>query len=157
MHRIALRNSARKVALAAAPRVRSQSFSLFFARLNFFLSQQNSALSSRTYATAKPGLYFLPPTSTVCLHVPIIRLVLHSICRSAAASEVSSILESRISGTSVGGNVEETGRVLSMLPSSTSQWLSSELFFQASVTVSDVFGVSRTCKVQCFSFVSNMK
>jgi hypothetical protein len=30
-----------------------------------------------------------------------------------AASEVSSILESRISGTAVGGNVEETGRVLS--------------------------------------------
>ena len=33
--------------------------------------------------------------------------------RLVAASEVSSILESRISGTSVGGNVEETGRVLS--------------------------------------------
>ena len=32
---------------------------------------------------------------------------------SVAASEVSSILESRISGSSVGGNVEETGRVLS--------------------------------------------
>ncbi|RXW23052.1 hypothetical protein EST38_g2824 [Candolleomyces aberdarensis] len=31
-----------------------------------------------------------------------------------AASEVSSILESRISGTSVAGNVEETGRVLSV-------------------------------------------
>ena len=30
-----------------------------------------------------------------------------------AASEVSSILESRIAGTSVGANVEETGRVLS--------------------------------------------
>ena len=30
-----------------------------------------------------------------------------------AASEVSSILESRISGTAVGANVEETGRVLS--------------------------------------------
>ncbi|KAK0467191.1 P-loop containing nucleoside triphosphate hydrolase protein [Desarmillaria tabescens] len=40
---------------------------------------------SRSYATAKP-----------------------------AASEVSSVLESRISGTSVGGNVEETGRVLSV-------------------------------------------
>ncbi|GAW05978.1 alpha subunit of the F1 sector of mitochondrial F1F0 ATP [Lentinula edodes] len=44
-----------------------------------------SAKSSRAYATAKP-----------------------------AASEVSSILESRIAGTSVGGNVEETGRVLSV-------------------------------------------
>lgn len=32
---------------------------------------------------------------------------------TTAASEVSSILESRISGTSIGGNVEETGRVLS--------------------------------------------
>ncbi|KAJ3500583.1 hypothetical protein NMY22_g19214 [Coprinellus aureogranulatus] len=31
-----------------------------------------------------------------------------------AASEVSSILESRISGTNVAGNVEETGRVLSV-------------------------------------------
>ncbi|KAJ3720986.1 P-loop containing nucleoside triphosphate hydrolase protein [Lentinula raphanica] len=45
----------------------------------------SSFLSSRAYATAKP-----------------------------AASEVSSILESRIAGTSVGGNVEETGRVLSV-------------------------------------------
>ncbi|KAF9221457.1 ATP synthase F1, alpha subunit [Gyrodon lividus] len=69
MHRIALRNSARKVALAAAPKSNAAI----------------SALTSRTYATAKP-----------------------------AASEVSSILESRISGTSVGGNVEETGRVLSV-------------------------------------------
>ena len=33
---------------------------------------------------------------------------------TSAASEVSSILESRISGTSMAGNVEETGRVLSM-------------------------------------------
>lgn len=32
-----------------------------------------------------------------------------------AASEVSSILESRIAGTAVGANVEETGRVLSTL------------------------------------------
>ena len=31
----------------------------------------------------------------------------------SAASEVSSILESRIAGTSVGGDVQETGRVLS--------------------------------------------
>jgi hypothetical protein len=33
-----------------------------------------------------------------------------------AASEVSSILESRIAGTAISGNVEETGRVLSALP-----------------------------------------
>lgn len=32
---------------------------------------------------------------------------------SLAASEVSSILESRIAGTSLGGDVQETGRVLS--------------------------------------------
>ena len=31
----------------------------------------------------------------------------------AAASEVSSILENRIAGTSEGGDVQETGRVLS--------------------------------------------
>ena len=32
----------------------------------------------------------------------------------AAASEVSSILESRISGMSLGGDVQETGRVLTI-------------------------------------------
>ncbi|KAF9054469.1 P-loop containing nucleoside triphosphate hydrolase protein [Panaeolus papilionaceus] len=48
-------------------------------------SKSTKSLAARTYATAKP-----------------------------AASEVSSILESRISGTSVAGNVEETGRVLSV-------------------------------------------
>ncbi|KAF5355351.1 hypothetical protein D9758_006093 [Tetrapyrgos nigripes] len=46
---------------------------------------RSSTSVSRSYATAKP-----------------------------AASEVSSILESRIAGTSIGGNVEETGRVLSV-------------------------------------------
>ncbi|KAH9479532.1 Alpha subunit of the F1 sector of mitochondrial F1F0 ATP synthase [Psilocybe cubensis] len=45
----------------------------------------SKSVVSRSYATAKP-----------------------------AASEVSSILESRISGTQVAGNVEETGRVLSV-------------------------------------------
>lgn len=67
MHRIALRNSARKVALAAAPRVRSPTFLPFLPRSNsfFFSSQQNSALTSRTYATAKPGLYFLSPHYSV--------------------------------------------------------------------------------------------
>ncbi|KAF9006015.1 P-loop containing nucleoside triphosphate hydrolase protein [Cyathus striatus] len=48
-------------------------------------SKRTSTIVARNYATAKP-----------------------------AASEVSSILESRISGSSVGGNVEETGRVLSV-------------------------------------------
>ncbi|KAI5995448.1 ATP synthase F1 alpha subunit [Pisolithus albus] len=69
MHRIALRNSARKAALAAAPKTNAAV----------------AAFVARSYATAKP-----------------------------AASEVSSILEARISGASVGGNVEETGRVLSV-------------------------------------------
>ncbi|KAG0699939.1 P-loop containing nucleoside triphosphate hydrolase protein [Suillus ampliporus] len=69
MHRIALHNSARRAAFAAAQK-----------------SNTNvAALASRSYATAKP-----------------------------AASEVSSILESRIAGTAISGNVEETGRVLSV-------------------------------------------
>jgi F-type H+-transporting ATPase subunit alpha len=37
----------------------------------------------------------------------------------SAASEVSTILESRISGAAVAANVEETGRVLSMCLAST--------------------------------------
>ncbi|OBZ73767.1 ATP synthase subunit alpha, mitochondrial [Grifola frondosa] len=69
MHRVALRNSMRAAALAAAPKS---------------VARATPAVS-RTYATAK-----------------------------AAASEVSSILESRIAGSSVGANVEETGRVLSV-------------------------------------------
>ncbi|KAH9935067.1 ATP synthase F1 alpha subunit [Amylocystis lapponica] len=67
MHRVALRNSYRAAALAAAPRSATRVVPAV----------------SRSYATAK-----------------------------AAASEVSSILESRIAGSSVGANVEETGRVL---------------------------------------------
>jgi hypothetical protein len=61
---------------------------------------------------------------------------------SAAAAEVSSILESRIAGTSLGGDVQETGRVLS-------EHTSCELFKQCFliisqrlVTVSRVFMVS---------------
>lgn len=64
-----------------------------------------------------------------------------------AASEVSSILESRIAGTAISGNVEETGRVLSALPC----WSFSSLVswcIQASVTVLDVFGVSEMYKVR---------
>ncbi|RDB23445.1 ATP synthase subunit alpha, mitochondrial [Hypsizygus marmoreus] len=48
-------------------------------------AKRTTPVVARSYATAKP-----------------------------AASEVSSILESRISGTAIGGNVEETGRVLSV-------------------------------------------
>lgn len=63
MHRIALRNSARKVALAAVPRVRLPTF-IPFIPLSTFSIQQNSAVTARTYATAKPGLYFLSLTLT---------------------------------------------------------------------------------------------
>lgn len=61
---------------------------------------------------------------------------------SAAAAEVSSILESRIAGTSLGGDVQETGRVLS---EHTSCKLFKQCFliiFQRLVTVSRVFMVS---------------
>ena len=58
---------------------------------------------------------------------------------STAASEVSSILESRIAGTSVGGNVEETGRVLSESRASRIVTLYS-CSAQASVTVSPASG-----------------
>jgi hypothetical protein len=60
---------------------------------------------------------------------------------TAAASEVSSILESRISGTSVGGNVEETGRVLSMLFVYSRPRLSTYSVVKVLVTVLAVFGV----------------
>lgn len=63
-----------------------------------------------------------------------------------AASEVSSILESRISGSSLGGDVQETGRVLTigdgMLPVIFSPCLMTMhfLFRQVSL-VSTVFGM----------------
>ena len=148
MHRIPLRNSARKVALAAASRVSSPTFSPLFARLNM-PTEQRTLVAHLCYRQAWFVLSF--PHSTARLLADFLRpsrLVSHSIRRFAAASEVSSILESRISGTSVGGNVEETGRVLSapvFMP-----WpfiILLTIFFQVSVTVSDAFGVSRTCKV----------
>lgn len=46
---------------------------------------------------------------SVSSSIPIRRHML----TAAAASEVSSILEGRIAGTSAGGDVQETGRVLS--------------------------------------------
>ncbi len=56
-----------------------------------------------------------------------------------AASEVSSILESRIAGSSVGSNVEETGRVLSTLQSVAN--LSPQIDFRvSSVGVGDGIG-----------------
>ncbi|KAJ7243980.1 mitochondrial ATP synthase alpha subunit precursor [Mycena rebaudengoi] len=66
MHRLAIRNSVRAYALAAA-------------------SKSTPTAVARSYAT-----------------------------ENLAASEVSPILEARISGTAVSGNIEETGRVLSV-------------------------------------------
>ncbi|KAF5362415.1 hypothetical protein D9756_002238 [Leucocoprinus leucothites] len=85
MYRIALKNSARR-ALAASSKVRLAPVGAFFRARCVPESKDEThpnTTAARSYATAKP-----------------------------AASEVSSILESRIAGTSVGGNVEETGRVL---------------------------------------------
>jgi F-type H+-transporting ATPase subunit alpha len=59
----------------------------------------------RQYATAKPGSFSLGSFSSTRTDFP----------RHPAASEVSSILESRIAGTSLNADVQETGRVLSML------------------------------------------
>ena len=59
---------------------------------------------------SRPGHMLPPKLVRPDFFYPTPRFVLTF---SAAASEVSSILESRISGSSVGGNVEETGRVLS--------------------------------------------
>ena len=55
----------------------------------------------------------MPPQSQVIVEFwfyPVQSLIL---VLSSAAAEVSSILESRIAGTSLGGDVQETGRVLS--------------------------------------------
>ena len=100
LHRLALRN-ARVATLAAAPKVfllrrPASSEPSFF--LNLFCSM------------SRPG-HMLPP-KLVCSEFPF-RTLAYFLTHLAAASEVSSILESRISGSSIGGNVEETGRVLS--------------------------------------------
>ena len=58
-----------------------------------------------------PPVHMLPP-SLVRVHCSPYPHRLNKLFL-VAASEVSSILESRIAGTSVGGNVEETDRVLS--------------------------------------------
>jgi F-type H+-transporting ATPase subunit alpha len=64
-----------------------------------------------------------------------------------AASEVSSILESRISGTAVGGNVEETGRVLSTFFSVIYLFDGTNIGTQALVMVLDAFGACGMSKV----------
>jgi hypothetical protein len=70
MHRIALQNSARRAAFAAAPKVLL--FPLFptqyDAHTTFFYAQSNATvgvLASRTYATAKPGALSFQALSTV--------------------------------------------------------------------------------------------
>lgn len=52
----------------------------------------------------------LSPVSSLCFTLFVF---FGAYLEISAASEVSSILESRIAGTSVGGDVQETGRVLS--------------------------------------------
>ena len=75
------------------------------------------------------------------------------VCLCAAASEVSSILESRIAGTAVGANVEETGRVLSKscdVFRCFAEFVNRVSFPQALVTVLPASGVLRMSKV-CIS------
>jgi hypothetical protein len=70
---------------------------------------------SRSYATAKPGTLLYHVTGLLVvdgLHRAMIQ-ILSGWNIYIAASEVSSILESRISGTAAAGSIEETGRVLS--------------------------------------------
>ncbi len=73
---------------------------------------------TRKYATAKAGAYSCMAISNNSAHGS--SCVLANISStgfpnfSTAASEVSSILESRISGSSLGGDVQETGRVLTI-------------------------------------------
>lgn len=58
----------------------------------------------------------MPPPSPVSTQPPIYLFpsYLHIATVITAASEVSSILEGRISGASTGGELEETGRVLTI-------------------------------------------
>ncbi len=128
MHRVALRNSVRAAALAAS-KVRTV-FSTHFPA-SFVL---NGVLQSRALPAVLPLLFLahmrqqrpvrictLLSTLTTSnehflAHVTDALQRFHLGTRDTsrtAASEVSSILESRIAGTSVGANVEETGRVLS--------------------------------------------
>lgn len=75
----------------------------------------------RTYATAKPGKHIRTFCNALrkqsggshCTQ-PSPSLPFFTHC--TAASEVSSILEQRISGAAAGGDVQETGRVLSESP-----------------------------------------
>ncbi|KAG6890013.1 hypothetical protein C0992_003358 [Termitomyces sp. T32_za158] len=66
------------------------------ARARLAAAAKTAPVVARQYATAKASTYPLSQYP-----------------QKNSASEVSSILESRIAGTAVGANVEETGRVLS--------------------------------------------
>lgn len=91
------------------------------------LPQGSFPLSLSLYCTSKPfftptelrafGAYICYRQAWFVFSSSPVRRTNNFICCFPGASEVSSILESRISGTSVGGNVEETGRVLSALVS----------------------------------------
>ena len=102
------------------------------------------------YRAHPSSLVHMPPQSQVRLigFLPSFFFLAHNANLSClfrhvitAASEVSSILESRISGTSVGGNVEETGRVLSMFFYYSRARLSTYSVVKVLVTVLAVFGV----------------
>jgi hypothetical protein len=92
-------------------------------KIGYFLTHELSAmLVSFPSCPARMQLQNLVRSHTHAISIrvvdaygaPFIQLYLAETDTSfIAASEVSSILESRISGTAVAGNVEETGRVLS--------------------------------------------
>ena len=117
MHRIALQNSARKAAFAAAPKVLI--FLLFVvqcrAHMTFFMSRALVHLPPAhmlLQSLVRPPFWRFIPSLT-CIGMICVWVSCGIRTTYKAASEVSSILESRISGTAISGNVEETGRVLS--------------------------------------------
>lgn len=99
-----------------------------------------------THASFAQSLFHLYPSPTRTLSI-------RHISTRTAASEASSILQSRIAGSSVGSNVEETGRVLSAYTLSSLSKRNvtlTRMFPQASMTVLPTSGVSRTFRV-CIS------
>lgn len=170
MHRIALRNSARVTALAskaAAPKVSILTTAVSPTLLAFsdvFLGNTERRRLRHCFTlicNSKAWWVFVFSTSRVPCYLTcrlllfgsvILRVISIWLTPPPAASEVSSILESRISGSSLGGDVQETGRVLTigdgMLPVIFSPCLMTMhfLFRQVSL-VSTVFGM---CKVYIF-------
>lgn len=106
MHSIALRNSAKRAAALAyrntRPLVGFPHLSPYFSHI--FVSSASSWLHPHSSALMRPQRPVR--TSLLCIYTPAYVYV--------AASEVSSILESRIAGSSFGGDVQETGRVLTI-------------------------------------------